>query len=131
MKFVTVALALLAAACSSRDARVADSAAGEVNDTAVQGAFVISLAEWKVESPMDTLPAGRYTFRVENTGTEKHGFEIEGNGREWETGDLEPGTASEITVNLEPGTYEVYCPVESHGKDHDDRGMKRKLVVKP
>jgi uncharacterized cupredoxin-like copper-binding protein len=79
---------------------------------------------------MDTLPAGRYTFRVENSGTEKHGLEIEGNGREWETGDLAPGNASELIVDLQPGTYELYCPRESHDREHEDQGMKRTLVVR-
>ncbi len=125
-----VALAMFLAACAGSERSTVDSAGGEVGASAVQGTFVIGLAEWKVDSPMDTLPAGRYTFRVENSGTDKHGLEIEGNGREWETGDLEPGNASEITVDLEPGTYELYCPRETHDKEHEDQGMKRKLVVR-
>jgi uncharacterized cupredoxin-like copper-binding protein len=99
-------------------------------ESTVLGSFVIDLTEWKVDNPMDTLPAGRYSFRVQNSGTEKHGLEIEGNGREWDTGDLEPGSASELIVDLEPGTYELYCPRESHDKEHEDRGMKRTLVVR-
>jgi uncharacterized cupredoxin-like copper-binding protein len=130
MKYGIVALACFLASCGADVKRVTDSASGEVATPGVEGAFVISLAEGKIDSPMDTLPAGRYTFRVENTGAEKHGLEIEGNGREWETGDLEPGGASELIVDLEPGTYELYCPAESHGKEHDDQGMKRTLVVR-
>jgi uncharacterized cupredoxin-like copper-binding protein len=107
-----------------------DSAAGEV-ERSIQGSFVIGLAEWKVDSPVDTLPAGRYTFRVENAGSMAHALEIEGNGKEWETGDLRAGAASELTVDLEPGTYELYCPVESRGAEHDERGMRRRLVVRP
>ncbi len=129
MRYGIVALAMLLAACEGQERKVVDSAGGDV-DASVRGAFVIGLAEWKVESPMDTLPAGRYTFRVENSGTEKHGLEIEGNGREWETGDLDPGNASELTVDLEPGTYELYCPRESHDREHEDQGMKRLLVVR-
>ena len=131
MKYIIVAFALMLTACGRTDERVTDSAAGEVDTAAVRGSFVITLAEWKVDSPMDTLPAGRYTFRVENNGTEKHGLEIEGNGREWKTGDLDVGSASELTVDLEPGTYELYCPREAHDKEHEDQGMKRKLVVRP
>ena len=106
-----------------------DSATGEVAST-VDGALVIGLSEWKIDNPMDTLPAGRYTFRVENTGSREHGLEIEGNGKEWETGDIRPGAASEITVDLEPGIYELYCPVEEKDVEHEKRGMKRKLVIK-
>ena len=124
------ALAMMVAACGDSDDRVVDSASGEVDSAAVQGSFVVGLSEWKVDAPMDTLPAGMYTFRVENSGTEKHALEIEGNGGEWETGDLDPGSASELTVKLEPGTYELYCPRESHDKEHEDQGMKRKLVVR-
>ena len=32
--------------------------------------------------------------------------------------------------NLVPGTYELYCPRESHDKEHEDQGMKRTLVVR-
>jgi uncharacterized cupredoxin-like copper-binding protein len=130
MRMTIVALAMLVAACAGSDKTTVDSAGGEVDGAAVQGTFIIGLAEWKVDSPMDTLPAGRYTFRVENSGTEKHALEIEGNGREWETGDLEPGNASELTVDLEPGTYELYCPRETHDREHEEQGMKRKLVVR-
>lgn len=133
MRQLTLVFATLIAACSSDGReRLQDSAAGDVAAAGdVQGSFIIGLTEWKVDSPVDTLPAGRYTFRVENSGKETHGLEVEGNGAEWKTGDLAPGGASEITVDLVPGAYELYCPVESHDKAHDDLGMKRKLVVRP
>jgi len=130
MRLTTVALAMILAACSGGNGTIVDSAAGEVAGADVQGAFVIGLDEWMVDSPIDTLPAGRYAFRVENSGTETHGLEIAGNGRDWKTGDLEPGSASELVVDLTPGTYELYCPEESRGQDHQNQGMKRKLVVR-
>ena len=131
MRKLTVVFAALLAACGSngRDS-VQDSAGGEV-DTREVGSLIVTLTEGRLDSPVDTLAAGRYTFRVENTGKEKHGLEVEGNGRDWETGDLAPGSSSEITVDLTPGVYELSCPVESHGKEHDELGMKRKLVVRP
>ena len=130
MKIVTIALlAGIAAGCGRDSNDHSDSAGGEVGSP-VEGAMIIGLSEWKIESPMDTLPAGRYTFRVENTGSRQHALDIEGNGKEWETGDIRPGGASELTVELEPGTYELYCPVEEKDVEHDDRGMKRKIVVK-
>lgn len=133
MRIPMVALAAAIAACSAddRSSVVVDTVGGEVDAADVQGSFVIGLAEWKVDVPMDTVPAGRYTFRVENTGKEKHGLEVEGNGRDWETGELAPGRSSELTLDLTPGVYELSCPVESHGKEHDEQGMKRKLVVRP
>ena len=134
MRYMTLVLAaVLCAGCDADDAddRVeSDSAAGEVADETVAGSLVIGLSEWKVDSPIDTLPAGKYTFRVENSGKTNHALEIEGNGQEWETGDLKPGSASELTVDLTPGTYELYCPVEEKDVEHEEKGMKRKLVVK-
>jgi plastocyanin len=133
-KLMLVFAALAVAACGDdddMDTRVPDSAGGDVAAASdVRGTFIIGLSEWKVDSPMDTLPAGKYTFRIENSGTTEHGLEIEGNGKEWETGDLKPGTASELTVELTPGTYELYCPVEKGSVEHDDKGMKRTLVVR-
>lgn len=128
---LVLAAAMLAACGTDNGERVVnDSAAGDVAPAELEGSVVIGLSEWKLDLPMDTLPAGTYTFRVENSGKVSHGLEIEGNGREWETGDLKPGTASEITVKLEPGVYELYCPVESGNREHDERGMKRTIVVR-
>lgn len=133
MKIRMVALAAVIAACSAgdRSSVVVDTVGGEVDAVEGQGSLIVTLTEGKLDSPVDTLSAGRYTFRVENTGKEKHGLEVEGNGRDWETGDLAPGSSSEITVDLTPGVYELSCPVESHGREHDELGMKRKLVVRP
>lgn len=132
MRKLTVVLAALLAACGTEGERGTrlDSAPGEVAAAGVLGSFVVTLNEWKIELPMDSLPAGRYTFRVENAGSTEHALEIEGNGDEWETGDLKPGTSSELTVDLKPGTYEVYCPVEKGDDEHEERGMKRTLVVR-
>ena len=132
-RFVFVALAAVLAACSAddRSSVVVDTVGGEVEAVEGQGSFIVTLAEGKVDSPLDTLSAGRYTMRVENAGKEKHGLEVEGNGRDWETGELAPGSSSELTLDLTPGVYELSCPVESHGKEHDEQGMKRKLVVRP
>lgn len=133
MKIRMVALAAVIAACSAgdRSSVVVDTVGGEVDAVEGQGSLIVTLTEGKLDSPVDTLSAGRYTLRVENTGREKHGLEVEGNGRDWETGDLAPGSSSEITVDLTPGVYELSCPVESHGREHDELGMKRTLVVRP
>lgn len=133
MRKLMVVFAAVIAACSAddRSSVVVDTVGGEVEAVEGQGSLIVTLAEGRLDSPVDTLVAGRYTFRVENTGKEKHGLEVEGNGRDWETGDLAPGSSSEITVDLTPGVYELSCPVESHGKEHDELGMKRKLVVRP
>ena len=128
MRIAILVFAVLAAACDTRAPAVQDSAAGDVAE--VQGSFILGLNEWKVDAPIDTLPAGKYTFRVENNGKHVHALEIEGNGREYETGELKPGAASELTVELTPGTYELYCPVSADDVKHEARGMKRKLVVR-
>lgn len=88
-----------------------------------------TLAEWSVTLSQDSVPAGVVAFNVQNAGSETHRFEIEGNGEEWETDDLAPGDNVTMSVSLSPGTYRVYCPVESDGMSHADRGMSRTLRV--
>lgn len=89
----------------------------------------VELAEWRVTLSSDSVPAGIVSFEIRNAGTMTHGFEIENDDQEWEAGNLEPGRAVTMSVDLPPGTYEVYCPIEAGGIDHEDRGMKTVLRV--
>ena len=134
------AIAIMTACGGDLDnAAVPDSAGGEVGtpfgSTAGVGGteariVAATLREWAIDFPSDTISAGRYTFRVQNSGQYQHALEVEGQGEEHETDRLAPAESDEITVELTPGTYELYCPVEdAHGK-HKELGMRRTLVVR-
>ncbi len=89
------------------------------------------LTEWAIGLSRDTVPAGDISIQVMNAGTRPHALEVEGRGIERETQLITPGGTTTLTVRLEPGTYEVYCPVDEEGPDHDERGMRATLVVTP
>ena len=122
----TLMAVLLVAACQ----RVERGAAGGTDTAATTttpapAALTVNLTEYRIEMPA-TLPAGRATFLITNTGKEKHNFEIEGEQLEMEVSDpLGPGQSRTLEVDLKPGTYKVYCPVANH----DERGMSMQLTV--
>ena len=81
---------------------------------AQKGVVEVKLTEYKIEMPM-ALPAGLTTFKVTNTGGDRHSFEVERNGVEKELEHkLEAGETRTLQVELKPGTYKVYCPVDGH-----------------
>ena len=89
----------------------------------------VALSEWTVKLSSTSLPAGRVTFNVTNTGSIPHAFEIEGKGMERETALIQPGQGATLVLTLAGGTYEVYCPV---GRDsHRRLGMETRLTVAP
>lgn len=87
----------------------------------------VTLSEWKLEMPRDTVRAGSVTFRVKNTGTMIHAFHVEGQGLDKETPQIPVGQSLSLTVTLKPGTYEIYCPMSE--LSHKKVGMVRKLTV--
>lgn len=134
LRVLMAATAVVVAGCGgggdlSRNDKV-DSAGGEVAVASVTGSFIAVLDEWAIDVPLDTLPAGRYTFRAQNSGSVTHALEIQGNGGEWETDGLAPRHTAELTVDLQPGVYEVYCPVSDTRGVHKQRGMHRTIVVR-
>jgi plastocyanin len=42
---------------------------------------------------------------------------------------LRPGQTARLTVDLEPGVYDIECPVDDGGIDHEARGMHALLRV--
>ncbi|HEX2201736.1 MAG TPA: cupredoxin domain-containing protein [Longimicrobium sp.] len=90
----------------------------------------VRTSEYRIEITPVTVPAGEVTFDVTNAGGEAHGVEIEGQGVEAKTGGVEPGGAATVTAALPPGTYEVYCPMETDGQKHRDRGMRTTITVR-
>lgn len=99
---------------------------GDEDETELGAAEVeVRLHDRVIEMP-DSLPEGRTTFVVTNTGQVPHNFEVEGRGLEAELEQaLQPGETGELTVDLAAGTYTVYCPVG----DHQEAGMEKELQV--
>jgi plastocyanin len=87
------------------------------------------LSEWAIALDPASVDAGTITFEVRNDGAEAHVFEIEGGGEQWRTDEVAPNGTATLSVALAPGTYNVYCPLDSGGEAHADRGMKTMLRV--
>ena len=85
----------------------------------------VQLQEYEIRME-PTLPAGRQTLALANSGREDHGFEIEGNGLHVQSPTLKRGDRATLDVDLKPGTYEVYCPVDGH----KGKGMRRTITVR-
>ena len=94
--------------------------------TASSAVTQVQLMEYEIQMP-DTLPAGRTTFQIVNSGKLNHNFAVEGNGIASKlTSDVMRGDTAQITIDLKPGTYTVYCPIDGHR----GRGMQRTITVK-
>jgi uncharacterized cupredoxin-like copper-binding protein len=72
----------------------------------------VHLTENAIQMP-NTLPSGKTTFEVVNTGTAMHGFSIEGPGGQAVLPSVAPGKTASVQVNLNPGTYRVISPVDA------------------
>ena len=88
----------------------------------------VTLSEWKIQLPSDTLRAGSVTFEVKNAGTVTHGFHVTGNGIDKGTRDIAKGESATLTLALKAGTYEVFCPMSD--MSHKAAGMTGKLIVR-
>lgn len=147
MMTTLTAVVLLAAACGDADS-VPDDGAVTTDLPATQPAPLdetgeaalppddgdlrnveATLTEWSVTLSQDNVREGAIAFNVRNTGSMVHRFEVEGNGEEWESEDINPGDEVTMSLNLSPGVYQVYCPIEDDGEDHEARGMTTTLRV--
>ena len=78
---------------------------------------------------------GAVTFVVTNRGKLVHAFRIRaanvsGNERfEARTRALRLGETARLKVGLDPGVYDIECPVDGGGLDHEARGMHALLRV--
>ena len=87
----------------------------------------VTLLEWKVELPSDTLTAGPVTFRVNNAGNMNHALFVLGEGVAQGTREVATKQSATLRLTLKPGTYEVYCPMSD--QSHKMAGMTRKITV--
>jgi plastocyanin len=71
-----------------------------------------------------TVPTGRITFNMQNSGAITHNFDIVNH----KAGPyLDAGGVATMVVNLKPGSYYYQCDV----KEHAQAGMKGTLIVTP
>ena len=95
----------------------------------------IALGEWTVVAEARAIRPGTVTLVVTNRGRLVHAFRIRATGGgggdrfEARTRALHPGTTARLTVNLTAGVYDIECPVDDDGIDHESRGMHALLRV--
>ena len=101
--------------------------------------LVLGFGEFAITLEADEIRPGPVTFVIRNGGALVHGFEIEGEDDDGDNsgpgnGELKlegpefgPGDVVQIRAVLPAGIYEIECFVA----DHDDRGMRTTLVVRP
>ena len=107
-----------------------DTAAASASEPASHAETVHAvMSEWAITLDPASAEAGTISFDVRNDGTEAHVFEISGSGEQWRTDPVEPNGNVTLSVALAAGTYDVYCPLDSGGEAHADRGMKTTLRV--
>jgi plastocyanin len=76
--------------------------------------------------PLKTLPAGSYSFLVDNNGKIPHDLVVSGpNVNNAKTPLLKPGQTALLKVTLSTGNYTLYCSVPGHRA----AGMVAKLSV--
>lgn len=85
----------------------------------------VSETEFKIKLPESSLPAGSYTFDVENDGKIPHDLVVKGQGVDEATKTIDGGGSASLSVDLKPGTYDLYCSIPGH----KEAGMDVKLTV--
>jgi hypothetical protein len=120
------------------DASVGDERSQPREDPRRQG-LEVGFGEFAITLEADEIRPGPVTFVIRNGGALVHGFEIEGEDDDGDNsgsgnGELKlegpefgPGDTVRISADLPPGVYELECFVG----EHDDRGMRATLVVRP
>ena len=87
----------------------------------------VTLSEWKIEMPSDTLTAGPVTFEVHNEDNMNHAFFVLGQGIAQGTREVAVKQSATLRLTLKPGDYEIYCPMSD--QSHKMAGMSRKITV--
>ena len=118
MNRIAIIAALVAAPC----ALVAQAA-----PAAPAKPIEVTLSEWKVALPSDTITAGTVTFNVKNEGNMNHAFYVLGGNVAQGTREVAAKQSATLKVTLRPGTYEIYCPMSD--QSHKMAGMTRTITV--
>ncbi len=116
-----VSLPIVLLACGG----AAPTPAPSVKDV-VTTTVAVELVDYAFKPADITVPAGRVTFALDNTGAQEHEFEIlKGEAVVDEVEGLVPGLSRDMVVTLTPGEYTIVCRLA----DHEVRGMKGTLTV--
>ena len=84
----------------------------------------VNMVEYAFQLSQSSIPSGKITFVIKNSGNEIHNFAILGNKAGAQIG---PGATETWTVSLPPGTYNYDCDVPFHA----ERGMVGQFTVTP
>jgi uncharacterized cupredoxin-like copper-binding protein len=84
----------------------------------------VNMVEYAFQLSQTSIPSGKITFVIKNSGNEIHNFAILGNKA---GAQIAPGTSETWTVSLPPGTYNYDCDVPFHA----ERGMVGQFTVTP
>lgn len=86
----------------------------------------VSEREFRITMP-HSVPTGRVTFVVHDSGRYPHALEVAGPGlKASRTPLIHPGKTATLTVTLRAGTYRIWCPVPGHAQ----QGMEGTFVAK-
>jgi uncharacterized cupredoxin-like copper-binding protein len=96
-------------------------AAAYYPSTAKTTMVTVRASDFKFALSKTTVPHGRITFVIKNTGHTPHDFAIAGHT----SSRVQPGKTARLTVTLKKGPYPYRCTVDSHAK----LGMKGVLHV--
>jgi len=84
----------------------------------------VNMVEYSFQLSQASIPSGKVTFVIKNSGSDVHNFDING----VKSGAiLAPGATETWTVSLAPGQYLYTCDVPFHV----DRGMTGALTITP
>jgi plastocyanin len=127
-RLLVVALTISAvAACGGGSS--SGSGSGSNAPTAAPSAQTVTFTEteFKITTASTSLPAGSYTFDVQNKGSFPHDLHIATpDGSEiGATSVIQPGGSATLQVTLKAGSYTLWCAVDSHRA----QGMQGTLTV--
>ena len=84
----------------------------------------VNMVEYSFQLSQSTIPSGKVTFVIKNSGAEVHNFDLNG---QHSGALLSPGATETWTVSLPAGQYLYTCDVPFHV----DRGMTGVITVTP
>jgi plastocyanin len=125
-------LAVVLAGCGSSSGSTSSAApsapaAGGTTTAGDDGTGVaVTLKDFSISLPDDSLKPGTYTFTVTNDGPSAHNLTVDGPGVEdAATPTFGSGGTKTLTVTLKDGTYAFYCSVPGHR----EAGMETSVKV--
>lgn len=94
------------------------------NVGSAQTTVTVNMVDYSFQLSQSTIPSGKVTFVIKNSGNDVHNFDING----VKSGTLlSPGQSETWTVSLAPGQYLYTCDVPFHV----DRGMTGTFQITP